>query len=174
MAEFQGGRIAEPKDSRCWRLCHVQTSGGMAVERRTDEQKEQQQIVLDNVTDGGCDAVGLGDTRLGDDASEVSRMARGVMVRVHDEALAAKLHGLDAQRRAEARAQHGKARDWRELALGGVPQRRKRYLVWRGGCRLVRRGGATRELGYQRCERLGVDTVGVCTRVRGGKSWLWL
>ena len=47
MAEFQGNRIAESKDPRCWRLCHVQTSGCMATERRTDEQKEQQQIVLD-------------------------------------------------------------------------------------------------------------------------------
>ena len=78
-------------------------SGCMAVERRTDDQREQQQIVLDYVADGGCD------TRLGDGASEINRMARGVMGRVHDEALSAKLHGLDAQRRAEARAQHGKA-----------------------------------------------------------------
>ena len=78
-------------------------SGCMAVERRTDDQREQQQIVLDYAADGGCD------TRLGDGASEINRMARGVKGRVHDEALAAKLHGLDAQRRAEARAQHGKA-----------------------------------------------------------------
>ena len=73
------------------------------------EQKEQQQIVLDYVADGGCGMVGLGDTRLGDDSSEVCRMARGVMGRVNDEALAEKLSGLDAQQRAEARAQHGKA-----------------------------------------------------------------
>ena len=75
MAEYQGNRIAEPKDPQCWRPCHMQTSGCMAVERRTDEQKEQQQIVLDYVADGGCDVVGLGDTRLGDDTSEVSRVA---------------------------------------------------------------------------------------------------
>ena len=55
MAEFQGNRISEMKDPGCWRLCHIQTSGCMATERRTDEQREQQQIVLDYVTDGGCD-----------------------------------------------------------------------------------------------------------------------
>ena len=69
MAEFQGNRISELKDPGCWRLCHVQTSGCMATERRTDEQREQQQIVLDYITDGGCDVAGLGDTRLGDDAA---------------------------------------------------------------------------------------------------------
>ena len=37
MAEFQGDRISELKDPGCWRLCHVQTSGCMATERRTDE-----------------------------------------------------------------------------------------------------------------------------------------
>ena len=53
----------------------MQTSGYMAAERRTDEQREQQQIVLDYATDGGCDVVGLGDTRLGDDATETCRIA---------------------------------------------------------------------------------------------------
>ena len=102
----------------------------MAVERRTDKQKQQQQIVLDYVADGGCDVVGLGDTRLGDDASEVGRMARGVMGRVHDEALTAKLHGPDAQRRAEARAQDGKAIgvSWRS-----VGSHKDKNDIWRGG-----------------------------------------
>ena len=59
MAESQGDGISELKDLGCWRLCHVQTSGCMAAERRTDEQREQQQIVLGYVTDGGCDVVEL-------------------------------------------------------------------------------------------------------------------
>ena len=87
MVEFQGNRISEMKDPGCWRLCHVQTSGCMATERRTDEQREQQQIVLDYVTDGGCDVAGLGDTRLGDDATEACRMARGIEARARGEAL---------------------------------------------------------------------------------------
>ena len=102
MAEFQGNRISELKDPRCWRLCHVQTSGCMATERRTDEQREQQQIVLDYITDGGCDVAGLGDTRLGDDATEVCRMARGIEGRARGEALMRTLEGLDAKQRAAA------------------------------------------------------------------------
>ena len=74
MAEFQGDRISESKDPGCWRLCHVQTSGCMATERRNDEQREQQEIVLDYVTYGGRDVTGLGDTRLGDDATETCRI----------------------------------------------------------------------------------------------------
>ena len=48
----------------------------MAAERRTDEQRAQQQIVLDYITNGGCGVIGLGDTRLGDDATKTCRMAR--------------------------------------------------------------------------------------------------
>ena len=87
MAEFQGDRISELKDPGYWRLCHVQTSGCMATERRTDEQRGQRQFVLDYVTDGGCDVVRLGDTRLGDDATEIFRMARGIEARTPGEAL---------------------------------------------------------------------------------------
>ena len=58
MAEFQGSRIANRRSSRCWRLGHVQASGCMAAERRTDEQKEQQQIVLVYVADGAGAALG--------------------------------------------------------------------------------------------------------------------
>ena len=74
--------------------------------------------------------VGLGDTLLGDDASEVSRMARGVMGRVNDEALTVKLRGLDAQRRAKVRAQHGKATgvSWRS---GGILPRDRGHLFYR-------------------------------------------
>ena len=104
MVEFQGNRISESKDPRCWRLCHVQTSGCMATERRTDEQREQQQIVLDYITDGGCDVAGLGDTRLGDDATEACRMARGIEARARGEALMKTLEGLDANQRAAALA----------------------------------------------------------------------
>ena len=85
MAEFQGDRISELKDLGCWRLCHVQTSGCMAAARRTDEQREQHQTVLDYATDRGCGVIGLGGTRLGDDDTETCRMARGVVARAHGE-----------------------------------------------------------------------------------------
>ena len=54
MAEFQGNRISELKDPRCWRLCHVQTSGCMATERRTDEQREQAFLEDATMQFNGC------------------------------------------------------------------------------------------------------------------------
>ena len=92
--------------------------------------------------------VGLGDTWPGGDASVVSRMARGAMGRANDEALTVKPHGLDAQRRAEVRAQHGKATgvSWRSAGS----HKDENGISWR-----VAVGGATREPGYQRRESLG-------------------
>ena len=134
MAEFQGDRISESKDPGCWRLCHVQTSGCMSTERRTDEQREQQQIVLDYVTDGGCDVVGLGDTRLGDDATEtcriVTRMARGTEARARGEAFVRTLAGLDAaSQHAEAlAARSGVARlNWQSAG-----SHKDECDIWRG------------------------------------------
>ena len=50
--------------------------------RRSDRQADTQQLILDYIADNSCDVVGLGDTRLGDDSSELTKMARGVQVRV--------------------------------------------------------------------------------------------
>ena len=134
MAEFQGDRISEFKDPGCWRLCHVQTSGCMATERPTDEQREQQQIVLDYVTDGGCGVAGLGDTtRLGDDATETCRMARGIEARARGEALMKTLTGLDANQRAEALvARTGATRvNWPSAG-----SHKGECDIWRGGVAL--------------------------------------
>ena len=107
MTEFQGDRISELKDPGCWRLSHVQTSGCMATERRTDEQREQQQIVLDYAKDGGCDVAGLGDTRLGDDATETCRMALGIEARAQGEAFMKSLTG-STQLSGLGRLQHAR------------------------------------------------------------------
>jgi peptide/nickel transport system substrate-binding protein len=48
----------------------------MATERRTDEQREQQKIVLDYGTDGGCDVAGL-ITFLADKQSEFLQFIQG-------------------------------------------------------------------------------------------------
>ena len=139
MVEFQGNRISEMKDPGCWRLCHVQTSGCMATERRTDEQREQQQIVLDYVTDGGCDVAGLGDTRLGDDATEACRMARGIEARARGEALMKTLEGLDATQRAAAlAARTGVTRvHWQSAG-----SHKDESDIWRGGVAIGSYGDA--------------------------------
>ena len=133
MVECQGPCIADRRGPWCWRLGHVQASVGgcMAAERRSDEQKkQQQQIVLDYAADGGCDVVGLGDTWLGDDASEVSRVARAVMGRANDESVAWRLENLSGQQPAIARAQHGMAT---QASWQSAGSHKDENHIWRGG-----------------------------------------
>ena len=82
MVESYGDSISMAPARGCWRLAHVQTPGGMATLVRSDQQADTQQLILDYVADNSCDVVGLGDTRLGDDPSELTRMARGIQARV--------------------------------------------------------------------------------------------
>ena len=82
MVESYGDSISMAPARGCWRLAHVQTSGGMATLVRSDQQADTQQLILGYVADNSCDVVGLGDTRLGDDPSELTRMARGIQIRV--------------------------------------------------------------------------------------------
>ena len=168
MAEFQGNRISELKDPGCWRLCHVQTSGCMATERRTDEQREQQQIVLDYITDGGCDVAGLGDTRLGDDATEVCRMARGIEGRARGEALMRTLEGLDAKQRAAAlEARTGVTRvNWQSAG-----SHKDESDIWRGGVALGSYGdAAAREFGVIDDARGWGRYTGRIYQGKGGKA----
>ena len=60
--------------------------------------------MLDYVTDGGCDVAEISDTRLGDDATEACRMARGIEARARGEEFMRTLEGLDAKQRAAALA----------------------------------------------------------------------
>ena len=93
MVESYGDSISMAPARGCWRLAHAQTSGGMAALVRSDQQADTQQLVLDYVADNSCDMVGLGDTRLGDDPSELTRMARGIQARVAREREEATLTG---------------------------------------------------------------------------------
>ena len=112
----------------------------MATERRTDEQREQQQTVLDYVTDGGCDLAGLSDTRLGDDATETCRMARGIEARARGEASMKTFEGLDANQRARARLPEPKSDANRRRSTQIGPdsryshQTRVTYVICRGSC----------------------------------------
>ena len=105
----------------------------MAAERRTDEQREQQQIVLGYATDGGCDVVGLGDTRLDDDATETCRLARGGEARARGEASTRTLTGLYAAQRAEALAERSGATRANWQSAGS---HKDECDIWRGGVAL--------------------------------------
>ena len=93
MVVSYGDSISMAPVRGCWRLAHVQTPGGMATLFHSDQQADTQQLILDYVADDSCDVVGLGDTRLGDDPSELTRMARGIQARVAREREEATLTG---------------------------------------------------------------------------------
>ena len=59
MVESYGDSISMAPARGCWRLAHVQTSGGMATLVRSDQQADTQQLILDCVADNSCDVVGL-------------------------------------------------------------------------------------------------------------------
>ena len=122
------------KDLGCWRLCHVQTSSCMAAVRRTDEQRAQHETVLDYATDRGCDVIGLGGTRLGDDDTETCRMARGIVARARgEEACTRTLVGLDGTQRAKLLAARSSATRANWQSAGS---HKDEYDIRRGGVAL--------------------------------------
>ena len=99
-------------------------------------------------------------------------MARGVMGRVNDEALIEKLSGLDAQQRAEARAQHGKAASvsWRSAG-----SHKDDSNIWRGGVAVCSYDEAALRESSVISDASGWKRY--CGRVcqgNGGRGWLWL
>ena len=111
----------------------------MAAERRIAAQAGQQQVVLDYVADGGCDAVELGDTRLGNDAAKMNRMVRGVMGRISDEQRRCDSAGLREEQRAVAMAQRRKVGKAQWDSAGS---HRDENEIWRGGIALGSYGEA--------------------------------
>ena len=87
----------------------------------------------------------LGDTRLGDDATETCRVARGIEARARGEALMKTLKGLAANQRAEAlAARTGLTRvNWQSAG-----SHKDESGIWRGGVALGSYGdAAAREFG---------------------------
>ena len=64
------------KDREHWRLISVQASGCLSVTRRSDKQREQQLQLAGYLVARECGVVGMGDTRLGGDASDMARLTR--------------------------------------------------------------------------------------------------
>ena len=110
----------------CWRLAHVQTSGGMATLVRSDQQADTQQLILDYVADNSCDVVGLGDTRLGDDPSELTRMARGIQARVAREREEATSTGAVDGNEVRDKGEHS---DRQSTAAASTAEARSRGMV---------------------------------------------
>ena len=64
------------KDREHWRFVSVQTRGCLSVTRRSDKQREQQLQLAGYLAARECEVVGMGDTRLGGDASDMARLTR--------------------------------------------------------------------------------------------------
>ena len=64
------------KDHEHWRFISVQARGCLSVTRRSDKQREQQLQLAGYLAARECEVVGMGDTRLGGDASNIARLAR--------------------------------------------------------------------------------------------------
>ena len=86
--------------------------------------------MLGYVASGGCDVVGLGDTRLGSDAAKMVRMARGVMGRVSDEQRRRNSAGLRQEQRAVAMAQRRKVG---KVQWDSAGSHKDENEIWRGG-----------------------------------------
>ena len=139
----------------------------MAAERRTAAQAEQQQVVLDYVADGGCDVVGLGDTRLGNDAAKMNRMARGVVGRISDEQRRRNSAGLSEEQRAVAMAQRRKVD---KVQWDSAGSHRDENEIWRGGAAVGSYGEAEARMAglISDCRGWGRYTGNIYTG-RGGK-----
>ena len=64
------------KDHAHWWFVSVQTRGCLSATRRSDKQREQQRQLAGYLAMRECEAVGMGDTRLGGDASGIARLTQ--------------------------------------------------------------------------------------------------
>ena len=82
-----GGTMASgtEKDSEHWRFISVQTRGSLSVTRRSDKQREQQRQLSGYLAMRECGVVGMGDTRLGGEASDIARLTQTTLGRLHND-----------------------------------------------------------------------------------------
>ena len=64
------------KDREHWRFVSVQARGYLSVTRRSDKQREKQLQLAGYLAARECEVVGMGDTRLGGNASDMARLTR--------------------------------------------------------------------------------------------------
>ena len=74
------------KDREHWRFVSVQTRGCHSATRRSDKQREQQRQLAGYLAIRECEVVGMGDTRLGGDASDIARLTRTALNGLYNDA----------------------------------------------------------------------------------------
>ena len=73
------------KDCEHWRFVSVQTRGCLSVTRRSGKQREQQLQLAGYLAMRECEVVGMGDTRLGGDASDIARLTRTALNELYND-----------------------------------------------------------------------------------------
>lgn len=73
------------KDRKHWRFLSVQARGCLSVTRRSGKQREQQRQLTGYLAMRGREVVGMGGTRLGDNASDIARLTRTALNRSYND-----------------------------------------------------------------------------------------
>ena len=73
------------KDHEHWRFISVQARGCLSVTRRSDKQREQQLQLAGYLAARECEVVGMGDTCLSGDVSDMARLTRTALNGLYDD-----------------------------------------------------------------------------------------
>ena len=73
------------KDREHWRFRSVQARGCLSVTRRSGKQRDQQRQLTGYLAMRKCEVVGMGGTRLGDNASDIARLTRTALNRSYND-----------------------------------------------------------------------------------------
>ena len=139
------------KDREHWRFVSVQTRGCLSVTRRSDKQREQQLQLAGYLAARECEVVGMGDTRLGGDASDMARLTRTALNGLYNNDT--NIHNNDNtsdERSADTRPTAGQSAERPRLRVGltydAAGSHKTANDVWRGGVLLGSLGEANKRM----------------------------
>ena len=139
------------KDREHWRVVSVQTRGCLSVTRRSDKQREQQLQLAGYLAARECEVVGMGDTRLGGDASDMARLTRTALNGLYNNDT--NIHNNDNtndERSADTRLTAGQSAERPRLRVGltydAAGSHKTANDVWRGGVLLGSLGEANKRM----------------------------
>ena len=137
------------KDREHWRFVSVQTRGCLSVTRRSDKQREEQLQLAGYLAARECEVVGMGDTRLGGDASDMARLTRTALNGLYNNDT--NIHNNDNtndERSADTRPTAGQSAKRPRLRVGltydAAGSHKTANGVWRGGVLLGSLGEANK------------------------------
>ena len=138
------------KDREHWRFVSVQTRGCLSVTRRSDKQREQQLQLAGYLATRECEVVGMGDTRLGGDASDMARMTRTALNGLYNNDTNIHNNNTSGEQGIDTRPTAGQAAERPRLRVGltydAAGSHKTANDVWRGGVVLGSLGEANKRM----------------------------